>query len=189
MAENLNYKTAGSFCYHDSTQYCELYGRFYTWASAMDSIGAFSANSKGCGSGTSCFPTFPVRGACPAGFHLPTLAEWKTLIATAGGEYDAASKLVSAKRLGTGFNWVDEGSDDYGFSALPAGSVKGYKGFYGVNEYASFWSSSEDDWRRDGFYVYMVAKYNYAVYLSNYGKLDVKKSVRCIMDGERLETR
>jgi hypothetical protein len=66
------------------------------------------------------------------------------------------------------WNWQNgNGSDDYGFSALPAGSVKGYKGFY----------------------VYMVAKYNYAVYLSNYGKLDVKKSVRCIMDGERLETR
>jgi len=74
------------------------------------------------------------------------------------------------------WNWQNGyGSDDYGFSALPAGSVKGYKGFYGVNEYASFWSSSEDDRHRDGFYVYMVAKYNYAVYLSNYGKLDVKK--------------
>ena len=143
MAENLNYKNAGSFCYHDSTQYCELYGRFYTWASAMDSIGAFSANSKGCGSGTSCFPTYPVRGVCPAGFHLPTLEEWKTLVATAGGEYDAASKLVSAKRLGTGFNWVDEGSDDYGFSAYPSCNME-YDGTSGFcNPPVNYWSSVE----------------------------------------------
>ena len=143
MAENLNYKTAGSFCYHDSTQYCEKLGRFYTWGSAMDSIGAFSANSKGCGSGTSCFPTYPVRGVCPAGFHLPTLEEWKTLVATAGGGYAAASKLVSAKRLGTGFNWVDEGSDDYGFSAYPSCNMMydGRSGF--CNPPVNYWSSIE----------------------------------------------
>ena len=143
MAENLNYKTAGSFCYHDSTQYCELYGRFYTWGSAMDSIGAFSTNSKGCGHGTSCLPTFPVRGACPAGFHLPTLAEWKTLIATAGGKYDAASKLMSAKKLETGFDWVNAGTDDYGFSAYPSCNME-YNGKSGFcNPPVNYWSSIE----------------------------------------------
>ena len=143
MAENLNYKTAGSFCYHDSTQYCELYGRFYTWASAMDSVGAFSANGKGCGSGTSCPPNFPVRGVCPEGFHLPTLTEWKNLVATAGGEYDAASKLMSAKKWEKGFDWVEEGTDDYGFSAYPSCNMEhdGTSGF--CNPPVNYWSSIE----------------------------------------------
>ena len=35
MAENLNYKTESSFCYNDSTEYCETYGRLYTWAAAV----------------------------------------------------------------------------------------------------------------------------------------------------------
>ncbi len=143
MAENLNYKTAGSFCYHDSTQYCELYGRFYTWASAMDSVGAFSVNGKGCGSGTSCPPNFPVRGVCPEGFHLPTLTEWKNLVATAGGEYDAASKLMSAKKWEKGFDWVAEGTDDYGFSAYPSCNME-YDGTSGFcNPPVNYWSSIE----------------------------------------------
>lgn len=143
MAENLNYKTAGSFCYHDSTQYCELYGRFYTWASAMDSVGAFSVNGKGCGSGASCPPNFPVRGVCPEGFHLPTLTEWKNLVATAGGEYDAASKLMSAKKWEKGFDWVEEGTDDYGFSAYPSCNMMydGRSGF--CNPPVNYWSSIE----------------------------------------------
>ena len=30
MAENLNYETENSFCYNDSSEYCETYGRLYT---------------------------------------------------------------------------------------------------------------------------------------------------------------
>lgn len=45
MAENLNYAylqptdslDSSSFCYNDSLEYCEKYGRLYTWAAAVDS--------------------------------------------------------------------------------------------------------------------------------------------------------
>ena len=46
MAENLNYEGGDSYCYNDSAEYCEEYGRLYTWVSARD--------------------------ACPTGWHLPT---------------------------------------------------------------------------------------------------------------------
>ena len=41
MAENLNYNynngTATSYCYNNSAENCEKYGRLYTWAAVMDS--------------------------------------------------------------------------------------------------------------------------------------------------------
>jgi hypothetical protein len=43
MAENLNYETPNSYCYNDSAEYCETYGRLYTIAAAVDSIGAFDS--------------------------------------------------------------------------------------------------------------------------------------------------
>lgn len=143
MAENLNYKTAGSFCYLDSAQYCDKYGRFYTWSAAMDSAGSFSVHGRGCGDGEKCAPVFPVRGACPVGWHLPTLMEWNTLIAAVGGKMDAASRLLSEKSWNDDFDWVDGGTDDYGFSAFPGCYIddKGKKGF--CNPPVSFWSSIE----------------------------------------------
>ena len=83
MAENLNYAylqstdslDSSSFCYKDSAEYCEKYGRLYLWSAAMDSVGMYSANGKGCGSGAGCTPTFPVRGVCPEGWHIPNSSE------------------------------------------------------------------------------------------------------------------
>ena len=35
MAENLNYEVDSSFCYNDSVEYCEKYGRLYLWSVAV----------------------------------------------------------------------------------------------------------------------------------------------------------
>ena len=87
MAENLNYANkssdgldSSSFCYNDSLEYCEKYGRLYTWAAAVDSLALFSQNCMGCGyeSSYSSFNNV-VRGVCPDGWHLPTSTEWGTL--------------------------------------------------------------------------------------------------------------
>ena len=75
MAENLNYAylqrtselDSSSFCYNDSVEYCDKYGRLYTWAAAMDSAGTWSTNGKDCGYDVECSPTYPVRGVCPSG--------------------------------------------------------------------------------------------------------------------------
>ena len=72
MAENLNLETDYSYCYNDSAEYCGKYGRLYTWAAAMDSVGTWSTNGKGCGYGNVCSATYPVRGVCPEGWHLPS---------------------------------------------------------------------------------------------------------------------
>ena len=69
MAENLNYETDSSFCYKDSAEYCEQYGRLYTRAAAL--------------------------GACPTGWHLPSKAEWETLFDAVGGRATAGKMLKS----------------------------------------------------------------------------------------------
>jgi uncharacterized protein (TIGR02145 family) len=88
MVENLRYEykikpedsddsvAYGNICNKDN---CKKYGRYYSWAAAMDSAGVFSENGKGCGINLDCSPQYPVRGICPEGWHLPTETEWKGL--------------------------------------------------------------------------------------------------------------
>ena len=108
------------------------------------------------------------------------------MFATVGGQASASKVLKSKSLWKTCENWSwlnGNGSDDYGFSALPAGGV-GDKGFYGEGEYASFWSSSANNGNPYGnsiYYMYMVARYNYAVYRSTHEKTR-KKSIRCVKD-------
>ena len=175
MAQNLNYETANSYCYSNNASNCTKYGRLYTWAAAMDSVGSWSANGKGCGYGKTCSPTYPVRGVCPEGWHLPTQTEWNTLF-TAVGDQSTAGKMLKST---SGWNRSGNGTDAYSFSALPAG-YRNYNGHYyyeGVNAY--FWSSSEG--RSDIAYsMYLYYYYDNANLFD-----DIKYygfSVRCVKD-------
>ncbi len=129
MAENLNYEykidsagkvvTYGNLCGADS---CDVFGRFYTYAAAMDSAAVFSENGKGCGWGVNCTPIYPVPGICPEGWHLPDTAEYRTLFNAVGG-IERASLILRSSEL-----WqVDENAegigllDSAGFSVLPSG--------------------------------------------------------------------
>jgi uncharacterized protein (TIGR02145 family) len=144
MAQNLNFETANSYCYDDDPFNCIKYGRYYTWAAAMDSVGMWTANGKDCGYGKTCSPTLPVRGVCPEGWHLPTFGEWNVLFTAVGGQPTAGKMLKST----SGWNCSDNGrhvrisgngTDDYSFSALPVGDW----GLDIVGCYAYFWSSDE----------------------------------------------
>ena len=183
MAENLNYAYTGvpysyngntsdsiSLCYNNDVSNCTKYGRLYTWAAAMDSVGIWSTNGKGCGCGVECTPTYPVRGVCPEGWHLPTQTEWNTLFTTVGGKSIAGEMLKS-----TSIN----GRDAYSFSALPAGYWFDGRRYFGENIYAYFWSSTE-------FYssraYMMLLDYNFAEAKLNYEFKYDGFSVRCIKD-------
>ena len=147
MAENLNYETANSWCYDDDAGNCATYGRIYTWAAAMDSAGTWSTKGEGCGYGSTCSPTYPVRGVCPSGWHLPTKAEFETLFTAVGGQSTAGQKLKSQ----TGWNNSGNGTDACGFSALPAGYRYSGGSFYYQGNYAAFWSSAGGFATRSGF--------------------------------------
>ena len=190
MAENLNYAYTGasydyhdyisdsiSWCYHDSVEYCNKYGRLYTWAAAMDSAGSWTTNGKGCGYNETCSPTYLVRGICPEGWHLPDTTEWHTLFTAVGGKSTAGKRLKST----SGWNSSGNGTDAYAFSALPVGrrDINGKFDDEDEGGSAAFWSSTEDN----SFHAYgMFLYYNYDnASLYNDGKYH-GLSVRCLKD-------
>ncbi len=162
MAENLNYAYTGvpfngkgftsdssSWCYDNKDFNCAKYGRLYAWATATT--------------------------ICPEGWHLPDTTEWNTLITAVGGQSTAGMKLKST----SGWNSSGNGTDDYAFSALPAG----YRFNYGMFNYEGnnvyFWSSSEFD--LDNAY-YIVLGYSFDnANLNAYDKY-TGNSVRCVKD-------
>ena len=88
MAENLNRATANSKCYGNDASNCAKWGRLYTWAGA--------------------------ENACPAGWHLPSDAEWTVLTDYLGDIGDASTV---GKRLKSTTGWLGahgNGTDDYG---------------------------------------------------------------------------
>ena len=181
MAQNLNYNTANSYCYKDSAKYCTKYGRLYTWAAAMDSVGKWSTNGKGCGYGKTCSPKYPVRGVCPEGWHLPTKAEFEMLFVAVGG-ISTAGKILKSTTGWSDYNSKSgNGTDDYSFSALPVGDRS--SGCYWDEGYmAHFWSSTE----YNSEYAYTMYFYLYYYYgdnacLNNFFK-DSGFSVRCVKD-------
>jgi uncharacterized protein (TIGR02145 family) len=71
------------------------------------------------------------RGLAPKGWHIPNNEEWKML-----------SNNASISSLKSKSGWEENnGSNASGFNALPGGS-RDYRGFNGLIENASFWSSS-----------------------------------------------
>lgn len=75
MVEDLRFEANGGACGG---------GCSYSWGNSMDSMGVFSKNSKGCGYGTTCSYSVPVRGICPKGWHLPISSELQELYSAIG---------------------------------------------------------------------------------------------------------
>ena len=188
MAENLNYAYTGapysyagytsdstSWCYGDDPANCAKYGRLYTWPVAMDSMGIWATNGKGCGYGLTCSPTYPVRGVCPEGWHLPTKAEFETLFDAVGGSSTAGNMLKSASGWFADYN----GTDAYSFSALPAG-YRSFDGDYDYEgDYTRFWSSTEYG---NNYAYYMDLRYvNESAEMRNVS-IYYGVSVRCVKD-------
>ena len=184
MAENLNYNgSAKSYCYGDVSSNCDTYGRLYTWEVAMDNADC----AQGYTCNASLDPEIPVRGVCPEGWHLPSHHEFEELINYIDpdfeiGHLEGASSSTAGKYLKsqTGWNNDGNGTDAYGFSALPAG-VKYYDAGSFNNKGIStvFWSSGESG--SDGAFYLSLNNENEEVSLTGHDKFNAR-SVRCIKD-------
>ena len=129
MAENLNYADSNltpsikgkSWCIDYDEAKCDVVGRFYTWTAAIDSAALANdkENPRNCGRGSSCNLSDEtiIRGICPEGWHVPTSDDWTDLNIAVGG-VDIAGKMLKSKK-----GWLGSytGTDEYGFSAIPAG--------------------------------------------------------------------
>ena len=153
MAENLDYeytlnsKPYGNHCYVDS---CSKYGRYYTWAAAMDSAGVLSQNGYGCGMSVQCSMNLPVQGICPEGWHIPSTEDWfdfRHVVAE-----DSAYGYGSINdALAKGFEKWPDATNKSGFSVIPAGydsnnnfyfEIRTFKAS-NVDSLAYFWASAE----------------------------------------------
>ena len=163
MAENLNYEIEGSACPEGDNRNCSKYGRLYTWKAAQK--------------------------ACPEGWHLPDRADFEQLITSAGGTDLASGMAVAGEKLKSTSGWFKKGSgsDEFGFTALPAGyRLGGNDGsenaagkFDGIGGYAHLWSASET---ADGLAYYLLLDFSSkAAKLSAFGK-DEARSVRCVKE-------
>ena len=193
MAENLNYEykidptgrhkyeSYGNYCYSDS---CNTFGRYYTWAAAMDSAGVFSDNSAGCGLDHNCAPTFPVRGICPEGWHLPNNRDWNDLYEALESSYCVmqATDFVEfcsegEKESSICWVWADNNS---GFTALPAGSHDTRYDEFSRRGYAAyFWSAAE--WNAKAAYWWMIEGSGARLAYDS-DNMYSAASVRCIRD-------
>ena len=147
MAENLklnyNVGSAKSWCGGGSGNNegdCNKYGRLYTWAAAMDSAAIYSYAGEDCGYGKRCPARWKPRGICPQRWHLPSKAELDELVEAVGGSSVAGTMLRST----SGWDHNENGSDLYGFTALPTG-VRYPTYFDHTGLLTSFWGSTEDD--------------------------------------------
>jgi uncharacterized protein (TIGR02145 family) len=181
MAENLNYEAKGSKCYNDSTSNCNKYGRLYNWSTAMGIDKEFN-KKKWNGSDVKH------QGVCPKGWHLPSNAEWDKLYRYADGDEGTESPYKSetaGKYLKSKEGWNDfggksgNGTDIYGFSALPGGSGHSGGGFINVGSYGYWWSSieyhSSSAYRRNMHYHREYAYWDFS-------NKDYLQSVRCLQD-------
>jgi uncharacterized protein (TIGR02145 family) len=91
---------------------------------------------------------------CPTGWHVPTDAEWHTLILhldvnaqdVADGGYESQIAGGKLKETGT-LHWEspNTGNNESGFTALGAGSRSPSEGtFWSIKTTGYFWSSTED---------------------------------------------
>lgn len=161
-AADANYTYTGKqarWYYNDSATYAPMnYGLLYNWNAAVDTFntayGETSVNTSS--SMVSVTFTGPRRGICPAGWHLPSDAEWTQLTDyvssqseyTCGGNSNYIAKaLASAEGWNTSTSNCAVGNDltannATGFSAVPAGYCRG-SSFSNAGYNAYFWSSTQ----------------------------------------------
>ncbi len=143
-----------AWCYHEfNSENGKLYGKIYNWHAVNDP-----------------------RGLAPTGWHVPSESDWTILINFLGGEENAGSKMKSI----SGWNEDGNGTNESGFSALPAGYLFFGEGgvlFDELGTSGNWWSSTEED----SDYAWQWSIYNSegtASKNSNYK--DNGSSVRCI---------
>jgi len=125
MAENLKFDAEGSRCYKNSDANCEKYGKLYSWTAAT--------------------------GVCPAGWHLPTMDEWMKLEDFVEGfersdKNNQNRKTKAWVKLKSATGWEGKkgnGTDEYGFGALPGGWGMGKNNDFSLGKESDWWTAEE----------------------------------------------
>ena len=173
------------YCYDDDEYNCDVFGGLY------------------CQEEASQYSTVPgSQGACPDGWHIPTDEEWKQLEGAVDSQfgypdpewdlagwrgYDAGLN----KKSTTGWNSGGNGTDLFGFNALPGGAIIQMPPDHSaktpshdkdgmINAWYSGLGGGASFWQDPEFHRSLSFEYN-DVYRSDY-EYHIGSSVRCLKD-------
>lgn len=156
MAENVNYDFGYTvdnwYCLDGAAENCDKYGSLYYIEEAHDGVYLDVAKYQNptdddlhyCGvNGGRCELDEEHQGVCPDGFHIPSRTEYTTLmnyVDLFNGEESVATSLKST----SGWDNDANGTDRFGFNALPAGWYEHGRGrYYPSGVEARFWTKLE----------------------------------------------
>jgi len=149
----------GYFYRNDSTSYSK-YGKLYNWYIVSDT-----------------------RELAPAGWHIPTKADWDSLISFLGGTANAGARLKGKGTIENGDGlWLSPNTgatNESGFTALPGGSRDDNGNFGGIGTYGDWWTATD----YSSTHAMNKNIYYSNISVSNYGnRKGIYLSVRCIKD-------
>ena len=160
------------YCYDNDPANCEIYGGLYQWDEMMQYNTAQS-----------------IQGVCPAGWHLPSDNEWKTMEMFLGMTQSQADNVAwrgtdeGSKLKETGTNhWAAPNSsatNSSGFTALPGGGHSGAF-FEFITDRAIFLTSTEYYPGTMSYFRQLMSGVD-MIYRGSLA-LDESTSVRCIKD-------
>ena len=159
MAENLKFDAPYSVCYDKIDGFCDTFGRFY---SLREDGGQFGLLDRDL-----------LDTVCPAGWHVPSMDEWNVLANSMGVGGPAMARLKSSERFDENY---EPGTDDCGFSSLPAGEMFKTGDVSGAYSFDVYWTSTA-----------MNLQSTYAPSLNSYrgisfGQGAAKMVLRCVKD-------
>ncbi|GEP50724.1 hypothetical protein FNO01nite_13960 [Flavobacterium noncentrifugens] len=138
-----------AWCYYDNDpKNGQKYGKLYNWYALNDP-----------------------RGIAPKGYHLPSKAEWDSLISYLGGDKIAGKKIKIT---------VDgNGTNESGFLGLLGGLRYANSGFTNVGKGGGWWRHTEGDTYNAWFYY---ISYSSDYLLSHNFDKGMGISIRCLRD-------
>lgn len=170
ITTNWQFMTTGAYTWYDNNSgFKDLYGAIYNWYAAVNP-----------------------NGLCPVGWHVPTFDEWTAFGESIGGAGPPhGNELKSCRQVnfpqGGGCNttehprWeesTENGTNDYGFSALPGGS-RINTSFTNLGNFGNWWTSTALSPTVSGVYY---LSYSTGGLGSTYTNKWYGFSVRCLRD-------
>ena len=167
MGENLNYTDSVAtpdlegkrWCYDDEQEQCDTYGSLY-----------------------SCEIS---KSVCPAGWHLPTESDWQDLLnfmTRMGVDLDKGLRAKSDWYNYTGHS--NNGTDVFGFTALPGGIMYEANSYGNATREAWFWYVQDCSLNEYEALYLSSEETNFVSSSISGGKITDAYSVRCIKDAE-----
>jgi len=115
-----------AWCYYNNdAENGEKYGKLYNWYAVNDS-----------------------RGLAPKGYHIPSAAEWESLVTHLGGNSkDGKVTDVAGKKLKSKTGWLEggNGTNESGFLGVPGGARHDFGSFDDLGYSAVWWTSDQQE--------------------------------------------